>query len=234
MIMKVLVTNDDGIDADGIQALVAAIEGRCEITVVAPAGPMSECSHKIETRKPIRVVDRGSRRYAVDGSPADCVRIALRGLFLPDPAPFDLVVSGINQGGNLGIDRYLSGTVAAAREAAILGVPGIAISHYIRRAMPINWSQASSWVASIWDGIAGFPPSEGHYLNINFPHLPDSDSVPPLVSCKADNVPLDVKFLNNGDGSYTFNGSYPDREKTPGCDTEICFGGHITSSLLSL
>ena len=124
--MKLLLTNDDGIDAPGIAALSDAVEG--EIYIAAPHVQRSECGHQVTTREPIGVVQRGERAFAVKGTPADCVRLALRGGLFAG-VEFDWILSGINEGGNLGVDIHISGTVAAAREATILGRRAIAFSH---------------------------------------------------------------------------------------------------------
>ena len=110
--MKILLTNDDGIDAPGLEALAAA--ARClagEVVVVAPAEPHSGCGHRVTTDRPLAVAEIAAGWYRVSGTQADCVRLAL-GRLVPDAA---LVISGINAGGNLGADIHLSGTVAAAR-----------------------------------------------------------------------------------------------------------------------
>src|SRR4051794_34816796 len=114
--MILMLTNDDGIEAPGLSALEAAAEGVGERRiVVAPAGPQSGCGHAVTTHRPIRVDRRGESAFAVEGTPADCVRLAIHHL---DPG-VDWVLSGINSGGNLGADVYHSGTVAAVREAVL-------------------------------------------------------------------------------------------------------------------
>src|SRR5262245_38460098 len=110
--MKLLLTNDDGIDAPGIQALVQAAQALGEPVVVAPMQAHSGCSHRVTTEEPIRVQQRSPSSYAVEGTPADCVRLALHSI-APETT---WVLSGINAGGNLGADVHISGTVAAVRE----------------------------------------------------------------------------------------------------------------------
>ena len=119
--MHFLLTNDDGIHAPGLAALAEAIRLRPDstLTIVAPSTEQSQCGHRVTTREPITVTQHGADRYSVDGTPADCVRIALFALGL---AP-DFVISGVNAGGNLGQDLHISGTVAGAREAAFHGLP---------------------------------------------------------------------------------------------------------------
>jgi 5'-nucleotidase len=124
--MKVLLTNDDCIDAPGLAALTDAAADFGTIAVVAPLHAHSGCSHRVTTQEPILVEPRGDNRAAVVGTPADCVRVALHRC-CPD---FDWVLAGVNAGGNLGADVYLSGTVSAVREAVLHGRPGIAFSCY--------------------------------------------------------------------------------------------------------
>jgi 5'-nucleotidase len=120
-----LVTNDDGAHAPGLRALAEALAPLGEVWVVAPDREVSACAQALTLKHPLRVESLGERRYAVDGTPADCVNLALVKL-LPEPPA--LVVSGINRGANLGEDVFYSGTVGGAREATFLGVPAIAVS----------------------------------------------------------------------------------------------------------
>src|SRR5262249_26291514 len=128
-LMRFLLTNDDGVDAPGLKVLFVAAEPLGDAVVVAPAEHHSGCSHQVTTRQPLRVAEHAARRFAVDGTPADCVRVALHALA---PAA-EWVLSGINAGGNLGADVYVSGTVAAAREAVLHGRPAVAVSQYLKR-----------------------------------------------------------------------------------------------------
>ena len=122
--MKFLLSNDDGIDARGLEALLRAARAIGEAVVVAPAGPQSGVSHAVTAHAPVRIEPRGDDRFAVHGTPADCTRIGLLKL-VPDA---EWVLSGINHGGNLGADVHYSGTVAAAMEGRHLGLPAIAVS----------------------------------------------------------------------------------------------------------
>ena len=135
--MKVVLTNDDGIEAPGLAALITIISEIAAPVVVAPRIEQSGAAHRVTARLPISFREAGENRYWVDATPADCARVALKHL-APDA---DWLVSGINPGANLGSDVYNSGTVAAAREAAILGCRSIAISQYISRGHPIDWAR---------------------------------------------------------------------------------------------
>ena len=115
--MKIVLTNDDGIDAPGLDTLNRCVDQRVDIIIVAPQNAQSGIAHRVTTREPLRVNQLEPNRHSVEGTPADCARIALK-VIAPDA---DWLISGINAGANLGSDVYNSGTVAAAREAAILG-----------------------------------------------------------------------------------------------------------------
>jgi len=123
--MRILVTNDDGYRAEGLRRLAAAVRPLGDVRVVAPDREQSATSHSLTLHNPLRVKSRGDGVQAVDGTPTDCVILAIRTLL---EAPPDVVLSGINHGANLGDDVLYSGTVAAAMEATVLGVPGVAIS----------------------------------------------------------------------------------------------------------
>src|SRR5215472_1195644 len=121
----ILVTNDDGIHAGGLAALAGALGELGEVWVIAPEREQSACGHALTLHRPIRAVSMGERRFAVNGTPSDCVNLAVLG-FMPERPV--LVASGINHGANLGDDVTYSGTVSAAMEATLLGVPAIAVS----------------------------------------------------------------------------------------------------------
>src|ERR1700688_4519804 len=121
----ILLTNDDGIHAEGLRVLAAAFAGFADVSIVAPSSEQSGKAQSLTLRQPIICHPAGEREWAVDGTPADCVIVALHKLL---PEPPDLVISGINFGGNLGENAYYSGTVGAAREAALHHIPALAIS----------------------------------------------------------------------------------------------------------
>src|SRR3954467_10108181 len=123
--MRLLVTNDDGIPAQGLECLVSAAEPLGEVTIVAPDREQSATSHSLTLHHPLRPVQLGERRWQVDGTPTDCVMLAIQALMPQKP---DWVLSGINHGQNMGEDVLYSGTVAAAMEGLSLGIPSIAVS----------------------------------------------------------------------------------------------------------
>jgi len=131
--MRFLITNDDGILAHGIECLIEAAEPLGEVSVVAPDREQSATSHSLTLHHPLRPVRRAERRWQIDGTPTDCVMLAVEALL--DERP-DFVLSGINHGQNMGEDVLYSGTVAAAIESAFLGVPAIAVSLHIGSSKP--------------------------------------------------------------------------------------------------
>ena len=228
---RVLLTNDDGIDAPGLAALVEACRSWAGQTiVVAPKDPHSGCGHRVTTDRPLVLEQVGPDRYFVDGTPADCVRLALTALFADAPGP-DWVLSGINAGGNLGVDIHHSGTVAAAREAALHGVPALAVSHYHRREAPIDWERAARWMQAVLESVVPRPLGQGEFWNVNFPHPVEETghAVPDLVDCAIDPSPLPLGYESAADG-WRYRSRYHERARVPGGDVETCFGGRIAVS----
>ena len=190
--MKVLLTNDDGINADGLQALRRALVEvpGVELAVIAPDGNRSATARSITTRRPIWVEEidfgDGSVGYATDGTPVDCVRFATLGLI--DDFEADLVVAGINHGSNLGDDITYSGTVAAAFEGLILGVPAIAVSQQsrareldFRLGREFDFATAAAFTARLVEEIEELPLPSGTLLNVNVPgHEPDGVEITSL------------------------------------------------------
>jgi 5'-nucleotidase len=226
--MTIVLTNDDGIDAPGIQALRAAVEDHPH-WVVAPDQPLSGCSHQINRGGPLSIQPREQQAFAIGGTPADCTRVALSHL-CPGAT---WVLSGINAGGNLGADIYVSGTVAAVREAALLRVPGIAISHFMRKGRAIDWPRATQWVQRILPTLMQEPLPPGCFWNVNLPHLAPGDPEPNLVFCPACTQPLPTDFKVD-QGQFHYVGEYGRRRHDPGSDVATCFGGHIAATKICL
>jgi len=225
---RILVTNDDGWDAPGLAALKTLARRLGQVRVIAPREPHSYAGHRVTTDCPLVLAETGSGEFTLTGTPADCVRLGLSTLF-PDT---DWVLSGINRGGNLGADIFTSGTVAAVREGALLGRPGIAISQYIRKGVSLDWERSIDLAMPvIQELIAEGCPPKG-FWNLNLPHLDDGESAA-VVRCEPDNEPLDIRFRKDGD-SFHYDGNYRARPRTQGRDTEQCFGGSITVSCLLL
>ncbi len=163
--VRVLVTNDDGYRSDGIRALAGALAHLGEVTIVAPVLEASAIGHALTLRHPLRLEPIDDRIYAVDGTPTDCVNIAVTQVF--DTLP-DLVVSGINKGWNLGDDVTYSGTVAGALEAALLGIPAMAVSlRQTRGAYDFRYAARAATVMA--EAILHHPLPSRTFLNINVP-----------------------------------------------------------------
>jgi 5'-nucleotidase len=178
--MRVLLTNDDGIEADGLQALRRALleVPEVELAVIAPDGNRSAMARSITTRRPLWVQEvdfgDGTVGYATDGTPVDCVRFAKLGLIEGFEA--EVIVSGINHGSNLGDDITYSGTVAAALEGVVLGLPAIAVSQQsaareldFRLGRSFDFGVAAEFVARVVEELDDVPLRPGTLLNINVP-----------------------------------------------------------------
>jgi 5'-nucleotidase len=126
---------------------------------------------------------------------------------------------------------YLSGTVAAVREAAILGKKAIAISHWINRPLIIDWAWASRWSAMVLDVLWQKPLPSQHFWNVNLPHLTSSDPDPELIFCEPSRDPLPVEFKVDGN-NFHYQGEYSQRPRHPGSDVDVCFGGNIAITQL--
>jgi 5'-nucleotidase len=228
--MKLLLSNDDGIDAPGLEALLCAARKIGDPIVVAPAGPQSGVSHAVTAHGLLRIEARGEKRFAVHGTPADCTRIGLLKL-VPDAK---WVLSGINHGGNLGADVHYSGTVAAVREAVLHGWPGVAVSHYRRENMEFDWQRAASWVARVLKDLPRRPTTAGRLYYVNLPHLRPCEDEPEMVFCALDPHPLPLSYRHEEGGGLFYDGIYHSRERTRGADVDVCFGGRIAVTAIRL
>jgi 5'-nucleotidase len=172
--LKILVSNDDGIDSLGIYSLVLALKEIADVTIVAPIKEQSAVGHGITMQLPLRVLEYNKNNdffgYAVDGTPADCVKIGIRNIMKEPP---DLVISGINHGSNTAINIIYSGTVSAAREAAIMDVPAIAIS--VTNHMAKNFDFAGKVAKHLALKLVKKDIPRGTLLNVNVPDLPESE-----------------------------------------------------------
>ncbi len=172
--MKILVSNDDGIDSKGLYELVKALKEIGEVTVVAPRTEQSATGHSITMKMPLRVTEFYKNGeffgYAVDGTPADCVKMGIRNILKFTP---DIVVSGINHGSNTAINIIYSGTVSAAREATIMDVPAIAVS--VTSHFAANFDMASEVAKKLAVKIVNEGLEKGTMLNVNVPDIPKEE-----------------------------------------------------------
>jgi 5'-nucleotidase len=228
--MKFLVTNDDGIDAPGLEALVAAARSFGEPVIVAPAGPQSGVSHAVTWQHGVRIERRDDKRVAIHGTPADCTRLGLLHV-VPDA---NWVLSGMNHGANLGADVHYSGTVAAVREAVLHGWPGIAVSHYRKSGVAYDWERAVEWVTPILRDLFVRPIEPGLFYNVNLPLLPPGPASPEVVWCPLDPKPLPLNYRHEEETGLYYAGDYNLRHRTPGADVDVCFGGRIAVTSVRL
>jgi 5'-nucleotidase len=235
--MHFLLTNDDGIQAPGLAALEHAIRllPDATVTVFAPAVEQSQCGHRVTTREQLSVTQQEEHRYSVEGTPADCVRIALYAFAIRP----DFVVSGVNAGGNMGQDLHISGTVAAAREAAFHGLPAAALSHYLIRELALDWLRAADWTRRILPELLAQPLRDGEFWNVNYPHLPASETeMPARVPCHPCRAALNVSYETTRLGpsvtGHRYTASYAARPAEKDSDVAVCFDGRIAVSRLRI
>lgn len=228
--MRILLTNDDGIWAKGIEALFEALSADHDVTVVAPETEQSAVGHAITFLEPLKVkpVRRNGHffGYALNGTPADCVKLAVRELIKPEP---EVVVSGINLGANVGVNVIYSGTVSAATEGAVLGLPAIAVS--IDSFQPRDFRVATSIVLKLLGLIETSGLPAGVSLNVNVPDLPP-DQVQGVRVTRQGNL----KFFESYDRRidprqnvyYWLTGSAPSPDEDPGCDVHMVSRGYVS------
>jgi 5'-nucleotidase len=169
--MVILVSNDDGIHSEGLHALEAALKTVGEVYTVAPDREQSAVSHALTLHRPLRIEELAPRRFAVNGTPTDCVNLAVKGFL---PVRPQLVVSGINKGANLGDDITYSGTVSAAIEGSLLGIPAIAVS-VVSWEKPFHFAAAASFAAMLAAEVIAQGMPADTLLNINVPNLPQHE-----------------------------------------------------------
>ncbi len=167
---RILVTNDDGIHAPGLKILEKIARALTDdVWTVAPEIEQSGAGHSLTLRRPLTVRKLGRRRFSVDGTPTDCVLIAAARL-VPGRRP-DLVLSGVNRGANLGEDVTYSGTVSAALEATLIGIPAIALSQVRDPKLPIKWQTAATHGPDVIRRLTRFPWTKGVLMSVNFPNV---------------------------------------------------------------
>jgi 5'-nucleotidase len=227
---RILVTNDDGYTAEGISRVMAALEGLGEVWMVAPDGEQSAVSHALTLDRPLRVRRIADRRFAVNGTPTDCVTLGISNL-LGDRPP-DLVVSGINRGGNMGVDVHYSGTVSAAFEGVILGYPAIAVSQVVGEGMSWDASAAVSRELAAWVLEHGLPRST--LLNANVPLGPPRGLRLTRLGVRRYTEGVVEQLDPRGRRIYWIGGGEPVWEAIPGTDFHEVGRGYISVTPLHL
>jgi len=229
--VKILLTNDDGIESPGLQALLDVLGNDHEVWIVAPDRERSGTSHSITLHEAVRFRPLGERRFACGGTPADCVLFSVLGAV---PVRPDLVVSGINLGPNLGTDIIYSATVAAARQAALMGLASVAVSVTGVRT-PFYFDAAALFVARNAETVAKMWKGD-HFLNINVPNQPGAD-LPVTITHPSRRTYRDKlsSFVAPNKDTYHFLQSVPaEAEADPGSDWEAVTAGSISVSPIYL
>ena len=171
---RVLISNDDGVHSPSIKVLEKAVRAVArEVWVVAPETEQSATSHSLTLRRPLRIRNVSDGRFAVDGTPTDSVLLGVNRV-MKDLRP-DIVMSGVNRGGNLGEDVHYSGTVAAAMEGALLGIPSVAFSQEYDDNRNVIWETSEFWMPKILERLAGYDFDPAILLNVNIPDCPPGE-----------------------------------------------------------
>jgi 5'-nucleotidase len=233
--VRILLSNDDGVLARGLDALRGALDGTGEVFVVAPEREQSGASRSLTLDRPLRVRRTSERVYSVDGTPTDCVLLAVRGI--PDMVRVqpDLIVSGINHGPNLGDDVTYSGTVAAAAEGSLMGITGVAIS--LSSWDPTHFETAARVARIIVDQLGERPVPAGSLLNVNVPDLPFASLRGTRVTCLGRRVYPDVIVAEldpRGKPYYWIGGDKPTWLPGEGSDFEAVEAGFVSITPLHL
>ena len=237
-LMRILIANDDGYLAPGLAALVQAVEGLGEITVVAPEQNASGTSNALTLNRPLSVfearVSGGAHPVlVVNGTPSDCVHVALTGLLPQRP---DLVLSGINQGANMGDDTLYSGTVAAAMEGYLFGIPALAFSQVERGWVELQ-AAARTVHAIIEQVLAAGPGRAPWLLNVNIPNRPDVDLAPRVVTRlgrRHASAPVIRQMNPRGEAIYWIGPAGDAREAGEGTDFHATAQGSVSITPLQV
>ena len=237
--MRILITNDDGITAPGLkvaEAIAAEIAGpEGEVWVVAPENERSGVSHAISYTTPTRLNRISDRRFAVDGYPADCVLVGLHKIMADVPP--DLVLSGVNRGHNVAEDVVYSGTVGGAMEAALAGVPAIALSQFYSKDGPVElFASATAFGAETVRSVLKMPFPSGVFYNVNFPSKAPADVLgkqvcPQGIRAEATFDVVDHLAPNGREYQFYRHGTRND-SAPEGSDARLCHEGWVTISPL--
>ena len=225
--MRILIANDDGYLAPGLSALVEACKGLGDLDVVAPEQNASGTSNSLTLNRGLSIYSAANGYTYINGTPSDCVHIALSGLLEHRP---DLVVAGINQGANMGEDTLYSGTVAAAMEGFLFGIPAIAFSQ-VEKGWP-HLDAAARVARSVIEQVLRDPPAASHYLlNVNIPNRADADRLPRRVTRlgrRHASEPVIRQVSPRGDTLYWIGPAGDAREAGPGTDFHATANGAVS------
>ncbi|MDR1603788.1 MAG: 5'/3'-nucleotidase SurE [Gracilibacteraceae bacterium] len=239
--MNILITNDDGFQAVGLQILyeTLAASGRHAITVAAPERERSGCGRSLTLRRPLFAARRelrgGDAGYIISGMPVDCVKLAVQGNLLPPP---DILLSGLNAGPNLGTDVFYSGTVGAALEGSLLGIPSLALS--VLRAQTDNYMQAALYVRRLLDeslaalfGPAGAAGGPAPVYNFNFPDAPWRGLAVTRLSTAVYRNDFELRHSPAGGEYYWIKGELNTEDEPADTDWHAVRAGYISCTPIS-
>jgi 5'-nucleotidase len=228
---RILVCNDDGVEAPGVKLLARVAQSLSnDVWVVAPEQEQSGASHSLTLTRPLRVRQLGPRRFAVDGTPTDCVLLAINAV-LKDQKPPDLVLSGVNGGANMGEDVTYSGTIAAAMEATLLNFKAIAFSQVIGDGRKIDWSTAADWAPKVIRRLVPLPWPQDSFYNVNFPQRKPKQVKGILPAAQGGRKVGDhlIERVDPRGRAYYWIGPQRDEEKTrPGSDVRAIAEGYVS------
>ena len=233
---RVLVCNDDGINAPGLKLLEKVLTSLArEVWVAAPETEQSAVSHSLPLRRPLRIRKLSARHFALDGPPTDCVLMGINEIMKSTPP--DLVVSGVNRGGNLGEDVTYSGTVAAAMEGTLLGVPSVALSQVYADGHPVKWAAAEKWTAKVLKKLTAesWPPSV--LINVNFPDV-TAGRVTGIEVTRQGRRKIGSELVRGtdprGEPYYWIGAQRREEKYSPGIDLEAISRGAISITPLTM
>ena len=233
---RVLACNDDGINAPGLKLLERILSSLArEVWVAAPETEQSTASHSLTLRRPLRIRRLSERRFALDGTPTDCVLMGINEIMKETPP--DLVVSGVNRGGNLGEDVTYSGTVAAAMEGTLLGVPSVALSQVTADSHPVKWATAEKWTERVLKRLTAEPWPPGVLINVNFPDV-TAGRVTGIEVTRQGRRKIGSKLVRGtdprGEPYYWIGAQRREEKYSPGIDLEAISRGAISITPLTM
>jgi 5'-nucleotidase len=234
--MRILISNDDGVNARGLEVL-ERIAGALsdDVWVVAPETEQSGAGHSLTLHRPLRVRHIAERRFAVDGTPTDCVMLAINSLITG--AKPTLVLAGVNRGSNVADDVTYSGTIAAAIEATMLGVPAVALSQHYTDDHPVKWATAEGLAPGLIRRLIDAKWPADVLINVNFPDVA-ADAVEGVAVSRQGrhrfNNLLTERLDPRGRPYYWIGSAYGEWKDAPGSDVVAVHGGAISVTPLSL
>ena len=237
VVERVLLTNDDGIEAPGLKLLEQIAKTLAqEVWIVAPERDQSGASHRVSVHAPLRVSPKEVRKFGVCGTPSDCVVIAVNEL-MKEKRP-DLILSGINSGENLGVDAVFSGTVGAAMMGLLMGIRSIALNQVSAHSNPARWKTAAAMAPRVLRQLANMSWPSGCCFNVNFPNVSASNEIPMLFTEQGPGVikAFDVvrQSIVNGNAYYSLSISRGPKWNPPAAEASAVLAGAVSITPLHL